>query len=272
MIWIPKFPLYLEMHYKHPSERTHMTLPHNGSANVSGSVGLDAHGIVNSATIHWNLEWQDLYEIALRRKEGVLSAHNVLVAETGYRTGRSPNDKFIVKEEPVADNIWWGEINVPKPVSVFNGLRDKVRQYLSNRDELFVQDLHCGADPNERLQIRLVTENAWHACFARNMFLRPGIEEIKQHEPEFTILHAPQFTANPAVDGVNSEAFVMVSFDQKLVIIGGTRYAGEIHLLNHELSITDAWSSSHALLFEYHRREYCCFLWIVRDWENNVIR
>ncbi len=216
------------MHYKRPSERTHMTLPHIGCANVSGSVGLDTHGITGSATIHWNLEWQELYEIALRRQEAVLSSHNVLVAETGERTGRSPNDKFIVKEEPYSENIWWGDVNVPKPVSVFNGLRDKVQQYLSERDELFIQDLHCGADPNERLQIRLISENAWHACFARNMFLRPEIEDIRHHHPEFTILHAPHFTADAETDGVNSDAFVMVSFEQQLVIIGGTRYAGEI--------------------------------------------
>jgi phosphoenolpyruvate carboxykinase (ATP) len=216
------------MHYKHPSERTNMTLPHIGCANVSGSVGLDTHGITGSATIHWNLEWEKLYEIALRRQEAVLSSHNVLVAETGNRTGRSPNDKFIVKEGPYSENIWWGDVNVPKPASVFNGLRDKVQRYLSERDELFVQDLHCGADPNERVQIRLISENAWHACFARNMFLRPDLEEIRQHQPEFTILHAPHFTADPETDGVNSEAFVMVSFEQQLVIIGGTRYAGEI--------------------------------------------
>jgi phosphoenolpyruvate carboxykinase (ATP) len=127
-----------------------------------------------------------------------------------------------------ARKIWWGRVNVAKSRAVFNGLRDKVQAYLSERDELFVQDLHCGADPNERIAIRLVTENAWHACFARNMFLRPSCAEIEAHEPEFTILHAPNFTANPRVDNVNSEAFVMVSFDQKLVIIGGTKYAGEV--------------------------------------------
>ena len=205
-----------------------MALPLIGCASIRGTIGLDAHGVEPSGEVFWNLEWEELYSHALRREEGFLSSHGVLVAETGTRTGRSPNDKFIVMEGDSAKNVWWSQVNVPKSRAVFIGLRDKVQAYLSERDELFVQDLHCGADSNERIAIRLVTENAWHACFARNMFLRPSSAEVEVHEPEFTILHAPNFEANPSVDNVNSGAFVMVSFDQKLVIIGGTRYAGEI--------------------------------------------
>ncbi|MDP6906945.1 MAG: phosphoenolpyruvate carboxykinase (ATP) [Candidatus Thalassarchaeaceae archaeon] len=195
---------------------------------MHGPIGLEAHGLKPVGHVHWNQEWEELYEIALKRDEVVLSAHNVLVAETGERTGRSPNDKFIVKEGESAEHIWWGDVNVPTSTSIFNNLREKVKNYLNKRNQLFVQDLHCGADPHERLAIRLVTENAWHANFARNMFLRPSIAEIEKHIPEFTILHAPHFLADPVSDNVNSEAFVMVSFEQKLVLIGGTRYAGEI--------------------------------------------
>jgi len=169
-----------------------------------------------------------LIEKAVKREEGFLSAHGVLITETGDRTGRSPNDKFIVREELVEDNVWWGDVNVPTTRYVFDNLREKVRNYLNSMPELFVQDLYAGADENQRLPIRVVTENAWHAAFSRNMFLRPSQEQIKSHVPEFTILHAPNFLADAEIDGINSEAFVIVCFSEKQVIIGGTKYAGEI--------------------------------------------
>ena len=221
-----------------------MALSVIGCAGLEGQHGLSHHGLRPTGQVHWNLEWQELYEAALRRGEGNLTAHGVLMTETGDRTGRSPNDKFIVKDEvegnPLTADIWWGDINVPTTPEVYENLSQKVRDYLSNREEIFVQDLHCGADADERLAIRVVTENAWHSAFARNMFLRPSIEEIGGHEPEFTILHAPHFHADPEIDGTNSEAFVIISFEEKTVIIGGTRYAGEIKksifsIMNHIL-------------------------------------
>jgi phosphoenolpyruvate carboxykinase (ATP) len=166
------------------------------------------------------------------------------MTETGERTGRSPNDKFVVKDgdesNPLTGDIWWGDVNVPTTPDVYERLSQKVRNYLSNREEIFIQDLHCGADADERLAIRVVTENAWHSAFARNMFLRPSVEEIQKHQPEFTILHAPHFHADPQTDGTNSDAFVIISFEEKTVIIGGTRYAGEIKksifsIMNHIL-------------------------------------
>jgi phosphoenolpyruvate carboxykinase (ATP) len=178
--------------------------------------------------IHWNNEGTDLIEQAVKREEGFLSAHGVLITETGDRTGRSPNDKFIVREELVEDNVWWGDVNVPTTRYVFDNLREKVRNYLNLMPELFVQDLYAGADENQRLPIRVVTENAWHAAFSRNMFLRPSQEQIESHVPEFTILHAPNFLADAEIDGINSGAFVIVCFSEKQVIIGGTKYAGEI--------------------------------------------
>ena len=159
-----------------------------------GPVDLGAHGLSPAGKIHWNNEGTDLIEQAVKREEGFLSAHGVLITETGDRTGRSPNDKFIVREELVEDNVWWGDVNVPTTRYVFDNLREKVRNYLNLMPELFVQDLYAGADENQRLPIRVVTENAWHAAFSRNMFLRPSQEQIESHVPEFTILHAPNLS------------------------------------------------------------------------------
>jgi phosphoenolpyruvate carboxykinase (ATP) len=221
-----------------------MALSVIGCAGLEGQHDLSHHGLSPSGQVHWNLEWQALYEAALRRGEGNLTAHGVLMTETGERTGRSPNDKFVVKDgdesNPLTGDIWWGDVNVPTTTEVYESLSQKVRNYLSNREEIFIQDLHCGADADERLAIRVVTENAWHSAFARNMFLRPSIEEIQMHQPEFTILHAPHFHADPQTDGTNSDAFVIISFEEKTVIIGGTRYAGEIKksifsIMNHIL-------------------------------------
>ena len=121
-----------------------------------------------------------------------------------------------------------GDVNVPTDEAVFDRMRAKVVEHLSGRPTLFVQDLRCGAEPTEALHIRVVTENAWHATFARNMFIRPDASELESHDPAFTVLHAPQLEADPALDGVNSEAFVIVHYGRGEVIIGGTRYAGEI--------------------------------------------
>ena len=168
-----------------------MALSVIGCAGTRGGHGLDNHDLSPSGDVHWNLEWQALYDAALRRGEGDLTAHGVLMAETGDRTGRSPNDKFVVKDgdenNPLTGDIWWGDVNVPTTPEIYQKLSAKVREYLSSRSELFVQDLHCGADSDERLAIRVVTENAWHSAFARNMFLRPSTEEIGSHIPEFTI-------------------------------------------------------------------------------------
>jgi phosphoenolpyruvate carboxykinase (ATP) len=137
------------------------------------TIGLDAHGITPSGEVHWNLQQRILIGHALRRGEGELSAHGAFVTETGERTGRSANDKFIVREPTSEGQIWWGDVNVPTTSEVFVKLRQRVTEYLDGRPELFVQDLFCGAEPKERLAVRVVSENAWHSAFARNMFLRP---------------------------------------------------------------------------------------------------
>ena len=194
--------------------------------------------------IHWNQEWEGLYAAALRRNEGDLTAHGVLKTVTGDRTGRSPNDRYIVDlgnaDDSQTKDVWWGKVNVPISHDRYEKLRQDVTSYLANREELFVQNLFCGADLEERLGVQVVTENAWHAAFARNMFIRPSLDELANLPMDFTILHAPNFHANPETHGVNSEAFVIISFEENTVIIGGTRYAGEIKksifsIMNHIL-------------------------------------
>jgi phosphoenolpyruvate carboxykinase (ATP) len=190
--------------------------------------GLDLHGITPAGTVHWNSILPELIEHAVRRREGTLSAHGAFVAVTTPRTGRSPNDKFVVREPSSQDRVWWGKFNKAIDSEVFDRMLEKVRAYLSSRPELFVQDLYCGADPEARLSLRVVTENAWHAAFARNMFIRPARLDLERHEPGFTVLHAPHLHAGGKDEGLNSEAFALIDFSKKTILVGGTKYAGEV--------------------------------------------
>ncbi len=198
-------------------------------AEVLGShpEGLSVHGFEATGQVHWNLPVESLVEMAVERGEGVYSAHKALVTETGERTGRSPNDKFIVEEPTTSQDVNWGDVNISTDMETFDKMRSKVLAYLSNREELFVQDLYCGADMSESLPIRVINENAWHNAFARNMFIRPSADQINQHSPEFTVYHAPHFEAD-SNDGLNSQCFVIVNYQAGEVLIGGTEYAGEI--------------------------------------------
>ena len=189
--------------------------------------GLDQHGIKPAKAVHWNQSVPALYEHAMRRGEGRLAQGGPFVAITGEHTGRSPNDKFIVEEASTKGDIWWGDVNRPIGADSFERLRKRVLDRLQ-KSELFVQDCNTGADPAHRLKVRLVTENAWHALFARNMFLRPAPAEVADFVPDFTILHAPSVEADPATDGTNSKTFIVASFEERLILIGGTSYAGEI--------------------------------------------
>lgn len=188
---------------------------------------LSSHGITPAGAVYWNQDATSLIELAVARGEGVYSAHKALVTETGDRTGRSPNDKFIVDEPSTTDDINWGDVNISTDAETFFRMRAKVVDFLSSREALFVQDLYCGADFSEALPIRVINHKAWHNAFARNMFIRPDADQLKHHTPEFTVLHAPHFEASPE-DGLNSQCFVIVNYAEKEVIIGGTRYAGEI--------------------------------------------
>jgi len=191
------------------------------------SYGLDNQGLSAVGTAHWNLSAPTLYKEALSRGEASLSEGGALVALTGQHTGRSANDKFIVKESGSEDNIWWGKVNKPFEDTKFAGLHKKMIAHLEGK-EVFVQDCYAGADKNNRLPVRIITECAWHNLFARNMFIQPEAHELDDFVPEFTILQTPSFEADPAVDGTRSEVFVLANFAEKLVIIGGTSYAGEI--------------------------------------------
>ena len=189
--------------------------------------GLEAHGLRGYPAAHWNLGVPALYEHVLRRGEGRLAQGGALVVRTGAHTGRSPNDKFIVDQPATRDEIWWGKVNAPMDEASFDCLHAKVLAHLQ-ANELFVQDLFAGADADYRLGVRVISESAWHALFARNMFLRPGTGGLAAFSPEFTVLHAPSLHADPATDGTRAEVFVVVNFARRLVLIGGTSYAGEI--------------------------------------------
>jgi phosphoenolpyruvate carboxykinase (ATP) len=189
--------------------------------------GLEHHGLYNLGDVYWNLPTPALYEQAILRHEGVLSHLGPLVVRTGHHTGRSARDKFIVSEPSSEQHIWWGEINQPISPEHFDRLHGRLASYLQMKD-VYVQDCFCGAEPEHRVPIRIVTEYAWHSLFARNLFIQAAAQDLPQHVPEFTVIDAPRFHAVPEKDGTQSETFVIINFAQKLILIGGTSYAGEI--------------------------------------------
>jgi phosphoenolpyruvate carboxykinase (ATP) len=197
-------------------------------------------GIRNVGTIHHNLSTPALYEEAIRRREGWLAHLGPLVVRTGQYTGRSAEDKFIVREPGSEGKIWWGKQNRPIEPEHFRQLAIRLQAYLQGRD-VFVQDCYAGADPDYRLRIRVVTETAWHNLFARTMFLRELDRDVlERFEPDYTVVHCPNFQAIPELDHTRSEAFIVVNFASRVVIIGGTSYAGEIKksifsVMNYEL-------------------------------------
>ncbi len=184
-------------------------------------------GISTYSRVFRNLTPSELYEHALRRREGVVTSGGPFAAVTSPHTGRSPNDKFLVQEPDSTDRIWWGKVNQPIAPEQFARLKADVEAHLSGQ-ELFVRDVYAGADPAFRLSIRFMTPNAWHALFVYNMFLRPSDGELSRFAPAFEVLHAPEFHADPAVHGTKSGTFIIVSFAQRTILIGGTRYAGEL--------------------------------------------
>jgi phosphoenolpyruvate carboxykinase (ATP) len=191
------------------------------------SFGLGNHGIEGITRAHWNYPPEALIEEAVRRHEGALSRGGALVTLTGDHTGRSANDKFILEEPYNKNDIWWGAINRPIAAHHFEALHRHILHHLRGRD-VFVQDCFAGADPKFRLPVRIVTETAWHSLFAHNMFIQPSPEKLPAFKPEFTVIQAPSCHAVPAKHGTNSEVFIVISFAHRLVLIGGSSYAGEI--------------------------------------------
>ncbi|MFL5735248.1 MAG: phosphoenolpyruvate carboxykinase [Chloroflexia bacterium] len=174
-----------------------------------------------------NLSTAQLYEEAITNREGLLGATGSLVVSTGQYTGRSPKDKFVVREPSSEDKIWWGTVNQPLDEDKFDALRDRMLDYVEGK-RLYTQDLFVGADPSYRLSVRITTESAWANLFARNLFIRPGKQELAGFEPNFAVLNVPSFRADPLRDGTRSETFIVLDMSRKLVLIGGTQYAGEI--------------------------------------------
>ncbi|HDY74970.1 MAG TPA: phosphoenolpyruvate carboxykinase (ATP) [Candidatus Marinimicrobia bacterium] len=190
--------------------------------------GLNNHGLKFLHRAYWNLPTPALYEEALFRSEGQMIVNGPFIVSTGTHTARAANDKLLVKEPSTEDQIWWGEYNRPFNTEKFNALLNRLQGFLQGQD-VFVQDCYVGADPEYRLPIRIITEFAWHSMFVRNMFIPlETFDEMKKHIPDFTLICAPSFLGSPEIDGTNSGTFIILNLDQRLAIIGGTGYAGEI--------------------------------------------
>lgn len=194
------------------------TLPANALVNL---------GIRSSENVHYQLTAEELTEQAVARGEGVLNDTGALVIKTGEFTGRSPKDKFIVKDELTSEAINWNEFNIPIEQKYFDQLYKKMLAHLENK-EIWVRDCYACADPAYRLNIRVINENPWSNLFACNMFLRPQEEELENFKPDWHIIQAPSFKANAAIDGTRQHNFAIVNFTKKIILIGGTGYTGEM--------------------------------------------
>ena len=212
------------------------------AAVLKSDFGLANHGLSNQNAVYWNLPPEALYEEIAFRGEGRIAHQGPVVVNTAPHTSRAAADKFIVREPASEEHVWWGEYNRPFAAEKFDELFGRLQGFLQGRD-LFVQDCYVGADPDYRVQIRIVTEYAWHSLFARNMFLVPETaEQYRRHVPDFTVICAPSFRAIPSVDATRADTFIGMSFDKGLGLIGSTAYAGEIKktiftLLNYLLPL-----------------------------------
>ena len=191
------------------------------------SNGLEKHNITSDKNIHWNMGAEVLYEHTIKKDLGIVGKGGALVVETGVHTGRSANDKFIVEEETSKDNIWWGKVNAPISEENFDKIHAQILDYLKERD-LYVQDLYGGTDPQHRISVRAISPSPWHSLFIRNLLVRPEVNDLVGFDPDFTILHAPEMTVDPAVVGTRSETVITMNLKKKLVLIAGTSYAGEM--------------------------------------------
>jgi len=185
-------------------------------------------GIDTGATLHWNLGTAPLVEQAVRRGEGVLAKDGPLVVKTGKHTGRSANDKFIVRDAETDATVWWGKTNKSMTPDQFAALKADFLAHLGTKDTLFVQDLYGGSQPEHRVNVRVINEFAWHNLFIRTLLVRPDRAALAGFVPEYTIIDLPSFQADPARHGCRSETVIAVNFTEKLILIGGTAYAGEM--------------------------------------------
>ena len=209
-------------------------------ALVAKKISLKEYGIEN-AKVNYQLDPEELHAITLEKHMGREASSGALAVNTGEFTGRSPQDRFIVKDEITADRVWWGNINIPFEPNRFDALYDKVVAYLDDK-EIYVRDCYACADENYKTNIRVVNEYPWSNLFAYNMFLRPDEEELKDFAPDWTVINAPGFMADPEVDGTRQHNFAILNFKRKIALIGGTGYTGEIKkgifsALNFELPV-----------------------------------
>ena len=188
--------------------------------------GLGRHGFRNLKAVNWNLGAAALYEEAVRRGEGHIAKNGPLVVRTGIHTGRSASDKFVVRDALSESQVWWDN-NKPMSPAHFDALHADMMAHAEGR-ELFAKDLFGGADLTHRISVRVVTEYAWHSLFVHQLLIRPSAEELKGFDPEFTIIDLPSFNADPARHGCASQTVIAVNFTKKVILIGGTSYAGEM--------------------------------------------
>ena len=198
------------------------------AAERAGDYKLANIGLTALGKVYWNLPLEALFEEAIFRGEVQVARGGAIVVTTGKHTARAATDKFVVKEDTTSDKIWWGQHNRPFSPDKFSGLLARLQAYWQGQD-LFVQDCYAGADPEYRLPVRIVTEKAWQSFFARNMFLPiDDREELRRHVPEFTVLASPSFQSDPRIDSGRSETVIALNFAERLAVITGTAYAGEI--------------------------------------------
>ncbi|KML46819.1 MULTISPECIES: phosphoenolpyruvate carboxykinase (ATP) [Bacillaceae] len=194
----------------------------------SVSISNELSELLNGSNIQVQLSVPQLVEKVLNRNEGSLTSTGAVRATTGKYTGRSPKDKYIVEEASNKDKMDWGSVNQPISEEAFSNLYNKVINYLKEKEEVFVFKGFAGADKKHRMPIQVINEYAWHNLFAHQLFIRPAEDELLDHQSEFTVISAPNFKADPAVDGTKSETFIIISFERRTVLIGGTEYAGEM--------------------------------------------
>jgi phosphoenolpyruvate carboxykinase (ATP) len=217
------------------------------STEVQKKYGLESQGINGVKKVYWNLTPAQLYEKAVQNGEAIIAADGALVVHTGKYTGRSPNDKFIVREPSSEKHIWWGKVNKEISADKFDNLYNKILDHVKGK-ELYVFDGYAGTDPDFRIPIRVINEFAWQNLFVQNMFVRiESKEELANHKPEYTVVGMPNAAADPAKDGTNSEAYIIPHFGKKMIIIGGTHYGGEMKksiftLLNYLLPLKNTMS------------------------------
>ncbi len=193
---------------------------------ITKTISLIDYGITNNR-IHYQLSPEELHQITLKEGMGQEASSGALAVNTGEFTGRAPKDRFIVKDEITANKIWWGDINKPFDPDKFDALYEKMIHYLNDK-ELYVRDCYACADPDYRMNIRVVNEYPWSNLFVYNLFLRPREDELEDFEPEWTVINAPGFKADAAKDGTRQHNFAILNFSRKIAIVGGTGYTGEI--------------------------------------------